>query len=86
LGNAQALFSDVLLLAYDRAGIKPGPVVELEEIRRRSERGILGDGIWFSLCESGTVFGGCAWPGIASAWRLGESWSCRGVICVEEMR
>lgn len=42
--------------------------------------------IWFSLCESGTVFGGCAWPRIASAWQLGQTWSCRGVICVEETR
>lgn len=64
----------------------PGLSWELEEIRRRSESGSLGCGIWSSLCESGTVFGGCAWTRIASAWQLGQSWSCRGVICVEEMR
>lgn len=68
------------------AASNPGLSWELEEIRWRSERCSFRYGIWFSLCESGTVFGGCAWPRIASAWQLGQSWSCRGVICVEDTR
>lgn len=63
--------------------------MELEELRRRSEREreiFLGMGFGFLCVNPGLFSVAARGRGIVSACRLGESGSCRGVICVEEMR